>query len=93
MEGWAQWLVFGVLILFTGALAFAIGPTGPARAGPNRHRRFLDQLEEDHLGRVGATRAELDDPGVAAVAPLIAGRDLHEQLVDRELVLAELDSA
>jgi fatty acid desaturase len=24
--GWAQWLVFGVLVVFTGALAFAVGP-------------------------------------------------------------------
>jgi 1,4-dihydroxy-2-naphthoate octaprenyltransferase len=26
MEGWAQWLVFGVLLAFTVALAFAVGP-------------------------------------------------------------------
>ena len=26
VEGWAQWLVLGVLIVFTGALAFAVGP-------------------------------------------------------------------
>ena len=26
MEGWAQWLVFGVLLVFTVALAFAVGP-------------------------------------------------------------------
>ncbi|MGZ5308124.1 MAG: hypothetical protein ACXWW8_02740 [Solirubrobacterales bacterium] len=30
IEGWAQWLVLGVLIVFTGALAFAVGPN---RAG------------------------------------------------------------
>ncbi len=30
MNGWAQWLVFGVLIAFTIALAFAVGPN---RAG------------------------------------------------------------
>jgi uncharacterized membrane protein HdeD (DUF308 family) len=26
ISGWAQWLVFGVLLVFTGALAFAVGP-------------------------------------------------------------------
>ncbi len=26
MKGWAQWLVFAVLVVFTIALAFAIGP-------------------------------------------------------------------
>jgi 1,4-dihydroxy-2-naphthoate octaprenyltransferase len=26
MKGWAQWLVFGVLLAFTIAVAFAIGP-------------------------------------------------------------------
>jgi fatty acid desaturase len=26
IEGWAQWLVLAVLIVFTGALAFAVGP-------------------------------------------------------------------
>lgn len=26
MKGWAQWLVFGVLVVFTIALAFAVGP-------------------------------------------------------------------
>jgi 1,4-dihydroxy-2-naphthoate octaprenyltransferase len=26
ISGWAQWLVFGVLVVFTGALAFAVGP-------------------------------------------------------------------
>ncbi len=30
MKGWAQWLVFGVLLAFTVALAFAVGPN---RAG------------------------------------------------------------
>jgi len=39
MEGWAQWLVFGVLILFTGALAFAIGPN---RAGAGRSETGID---------------------------------------------------
>lgn len=26
IEGWAQWLVLGVLVVFTIALAFAVGP-------------------------------------------------------------------
>ncbi|MFN2611997.1 MAG: hypothetical protein ABR536_01350 [Solirubrobacterales bacterium] len=30
MKGWAQWLVFAVLIVFTIAIAFAVGPN---RAG------------------------------------------------------------
>jgi len=30
MKGWAQWLVFAVLVVFTIALAFAVGPN---RAG------------------------------------------------------------
>ena len=49
----------------------------------------LDQLEEDHLGRVGATRTELEDAGVAARPLRVARSDLLEQLVDGELVLAE----
>src|SRR5262249_53343671 len=49
----------------------------------------LDELEQDHLGRGRATRTELQDPRVAAVALLVARGDLLEQLVDRELVLAE----
>ena len=52
--------------------------------------KALDQLEEDHLGGVGATGAELDDPRVAAGTLCVARRDLLEQLVDNELVLAEL---
>jgi hypothetical protein len=47
----------------------------------------LNELEEDHLGGVAATGAELGDPGVAAVPALVAGGDLLEQLVDRELVV------
>jgi uncharacterized membrane protein (DUF2068 family) len=39
MEGWAQWLVFGVLIVFTGALAFAIGPN---RAGAGQTETGVD---------------------------------------------------
>ena len=54
-----------------------------------RPEAALDQLEEDHLGRVRAARAELDDPRVAAGARRVARRDLLEQLVDDELVLAE----
>src|SRR6266542_3028226 len=50
----------------------------------------LDELEEDHLGGVGAARAELDDPRVPAGALRVAGGDLLEQLVDDEAVLAQL---
>src|SRR6266511_1344589 len=50
----------------------------------------LDQLEEDHLGGIGPTRAELDDPRVPAGALGVAGGDLLEQLVDDEPILAQL---
>ena len=50
----------------------------------------LDEFQEDHLGRVAPSRAELDDPGVAAGSLRIARRDLLEELVDRELVVVEL---
>src|SRR6185437_10510247 len=50
----------------------------------------LDELEKHHLGRIRAAGAELDDPCIAAGAPLVTGRDLLEQLVDRELVIVEL---
>ena len=41
MEGWAQWLVFGVLIVFTGRPRVRDRPE-PGRRGPvrNRHRRL-----------------------------------------------------
>src|SRR5206468_11038751 len=48
-----------------------------------------DQLEEDHLGRVRAPRAELEDARVTARPPRVARRDLLEELVHGELVLAE----
>src|SRR5438132_3217797 len=48
-----------------------------------------DQLEEDHLGRIGVTRPELDDPRVATRTVGVARRDLREELVYEELVLAE----
>src|SRR3954471_19267153 len=48
-----------------------------------------DQLEEDHLGRVAGARTELEDARVAARPLAVAGRDLLEELVDRELVLPE----
>ena len=72
------------------------------RAGrpPSRRRRRaqegqphgagrLDELDVDHLGRVAATRTELEDAGVAAGPLRVARGDLLEQLVDGELVLAE----
>ena len=39
---------------------------------PDGDRARLDQLEEDHLGRVRPARAELDDPRVAARALRVA---------------------
>ena len=48
-----------------------------------------DELEEHHLGRVAATRAELEDAGVAAGPLRVARSDLLEQLVDGELVLPQ----
>jgi 1,4-dihydroxy-2-naphthoate octaprenyltransferase len=39
MKGWAQWLVFGVLLVFTIALAFAVGPN---RAGAGRTETGVD---------------------------------------------------
>src|ERR1700735_5371934 len=51
--------------------------------------RLSDEFEQDHLGRVRPTRSELQDPRIAAVTLLVARRDLLEQLVDRELVLAK----
>ena len=48
------------------------------------------ELEEDHLGRVRAARAELDDPRVAARALGVARSHFLEELVDHELVLAEV---
>src|SRR5205823_12698599 len=50
----------------------------------------LDQLQEDHLRRVGAARAKLDDPRVAAWSLGVTRRDLLEELVDHEAVLTEL---
>ena len=61
---------------------------GP-RAAAGVRRGALDELEEDHLGRVRPARAQLEDAGVAALALRVAGGDLLEQLVDDELVLAE----
>src|SRR3954452_4770066 len=45
-----------------------------------------DELEIDHLGGVRRTRAELEDPGVAARTLLVARGDLLEELVDHALV-------
>ena len=57
------------------------------RAAAAIDAQTLDQLEEDHLGRVRPPRAELDDPRVAAGTLRVARRDLLEQLVDDELVV------
>src|SRR3954451_20318004 len=54
-----------------------------------REKVLLDELEEHHLGRVRATRPELEDAGVAARPLAVTRRDLLEQLVDGELVLPE----
>ena len=55
---------------------------------PGRPGR-LDQLDVNHLGRVGATRTELEDARVAARTLAVPGADLLEQLVDGELVLVQ----
>jgi 1,4-dihydroxy-2-naphthoate octaprenyltransferase len=39
ISGWAQWLVFAVLLVFTVALAFAVGPN---RAGAGRTETGID---------------------------------------------------
>src|SRR3712207_6127008 len=49
----------------------------------------LDELDEDHLGRVAATRTELEDAGVATRPLRVPRGDLLEQLVDGELVLSQ----
>src|SRR3954449_2268828 len=49
----------------------------------------LHQLQQHHLGGVGAARAQLEDPGVAAGPLRVPRRDLLEQLVDDELVLPQ----
>ncbi len=56
------------------------------RRGPTR---TSDEFEQNHLGRVRPTRPQLQDPRVTAMTLFVARRDLLEQLVDRELVLAE----
>src|SRR5947209_3125478 len=48
-----------------------------------------DELEQDHLGGVGLARAEVEDARVAARTLDVAWGDLLEQLVDKELVLAD----
>ena len=48
-----------------------------------------DELDEDHLGGVAATRPQLQDARVATGPLRIAGSDLREQLVHGELVLRE----
>src|SRR5215218_4641329 len=55
-------------------------------ASSGERLRYLHQLEVDHLGRVGATRAELEDPGVATRTLGVARGDLLEELVDDALV-------
>jgi hypothetical protein len=52
-------------------------------------RASSDELEVHHLGRVAATRTELEDAGVAAGPLRVPRSDLLEQLVDRELVLPQ----
>src|SRR4051812_12326394 len=49
----------------------------------------LDEFQQHHLGRVTRTRTELEDARVAARPLAVARRDLLEELVDGELVLAE----
>src|SRR4051794_8502887 len=54
-----------------------------------RPEAVLDELDVDHLRRIAATGAQLEDPRVAAGAARVARRDLLEELVDRELVLPQ----
>src|SRR3954471_2115437 len=63
--------------------------TTPDRAPCPARSCDLDELEEDHLGRIRAALTELDDPRVAAGPVRVARTDLLEQLVDDEPVLAE----
>src|SRR3954453_4437083 len=66
---------------------------GRPRGRPSKRRSgsgpSSDELDEHHLGRVGATRAELEDAGVATRPVGVGRRDLLEQLVHGELVLAQ----
>lgn len=50
------------------------------------HFGLFDQLKEAHFGRIAATHAELQNPGIAAVAALIGRGDLIEQELDGILV-------
>jgi hypothetical protein len=62
--------------------------TIPVALGAARGR-VSDELDEDHLGGVAATRTELEDARVAARPVGVAWRNLGEQLVHGELVLGE----
>src|SRR5205807_10345786 len=61
------------------------GGSSPAARRPGAS----DELDQDHLARVAAARAELEDARVAARARRVARGELLEQLVHRELVLGE----
>src|SRR3954469_15138937 len=50
-----------------------------------RSRLIVDELEVRHLGRVTLTRADLDDPRVAAGSVREARSDLVEELLDDRL--------
>src|SRR4051794_34613255 len=65
----------------------------PSRQSRSRRIReeacWSDELEKDHLGRVGTTRSQLQDPRVATGTVRVARSDLLEQPVHDELVLTE----
>src|SRR3954451_5775338 len=65
----------------------------PSRQSRSRRIReeacWSDELEKDHLGRVGTTRSQLQDPRVATGTVGVARSDLLEQPVHDELVLTE----
>src|SRR5829696_6676646 len=52
-------------------------------------RSGSDELQEDHLCRVGLPGAELEDSGVSTFTLRVSRSDFLKELVDDELVLAE----
>ena len=55
-------------------------------------KAILDQLQDNHLGRVAATGADLDDAGIAAanalfsLASLVLGADFTHELLNHRIV-------
>src|SRR5207247_1054755 len=63
----------------------ARSPARERSEAPGLARVVVHELQIDHVGRVTLTRAELDDPGIAAGPVREARRDLGEQLVHHVL--------